>query len=239
MSKSIICTNPNCSATIDVPDKQETIVCQECNTWLMVSMAESADGNNSEASQSQDPQSGTPDFPDMSEPAQTPEPPPNPNFPQSDPIHPPSIDQPLDSPSNQVLPPNLSYQEADQHGPGMNSPSDSEEKTQATPELGYLNTMTGERLKLKPGKNTVGRRETDLVINDRTISRKHCVVEVVLNEIGAYDYYVYDIGHDTGHSSTNGVYISGRSQRLEDYERIKLYNGAMVTLGTVQLTLTI
>lgn len=114
----------------------------------------------------------------------------------------------------------------------------SAEVTKIVGDLGCLTTESGDRLKLRLGKNTIGRQATDLIINDRTISRQHCVIEAVANRSNTVDYFIYDIGHDSGKSSSNGVFLSGRTQRLEDFERIQLANGSAVHIGNVRLVLT-
>jgi len=96
---------------------------------------------------------------------------------------------------------------------------------------------SGERLKLKEGKNIIGRQDTDVVIDSRTISRRHCVIDVTEIDPGTNQYTVYDIGHIEGRSSTNGVFIKGRSQRLKDFERIDISNGDSIILGKIKLTL--
>ena len=103
--------------------------------------------------------------------------------------------------------------------------------------FGYLITDAGEQLRLKEGKNVIGRKNADLIIDDRTVSRRHCVIEVVLNSAGTKEYTIYDIGHIEGTPSTNGVLISGRSLRLQDYERIPISNGTSIQIGNVRLTL--
>ena len=101
----------------------------------------------------------------------------------------------------------------------------------------YLMTDTGIRLALKEGPNIIGRKNTDLVIQDRTVSRRHCVVEVSVDPSGDWEYFIYDIGHMEGKSSTNGVFVSGRSLRLQDYERIPIYHGSSFRIGNVDLVL--
>lgn len=101
----------------------------------------------------------------------------------------------------------------------------------------YLLTNTGERLILKVGKNIIGRKNTDLVIDDRTVSRRHCVIEIINKSAGIPEFFIYDIGLIDGTSSTNGVFISGRSLRLQDYERIPIGPETSIRMGMVNLVL--
>jgi len=104
--------------------------------------------------------------------------------------------------------------------------------------IGYLMAPDGLKLHLRQGKNVLGRKNSDLIINDRTVSRRHCVIEVNMRQgQGGWDFTIYDIGHLEGTSSTNGVFISGRSLRLQDYERISIVHDSNIQLGNVTLTL--
>lgn len=221
MSKTIFCTNPMCNATIEVVDTVDSVVCTHCNTWQLVSIADSADGGQSR------PDSHSPDPFD----AQLPPPP----------FLPPLEDVPLDSSGDSVIPPNLGYNDNDLASPPLHgNPNESAtmpDENQAI-SIGVLQVSGSDPKPLKLGKNVIGRKGTDIEINDRTISRKHCVLEVVKNEAGQLDYFIYDIGHDEDKPSTNGVFIGGRSQRLQDFERIKLFNGSVITIGNVHLVLT-
>ena len=104
--------------------------------------------------------------------------------------------------------------------------------------IGYLLTPDGSKLLLRQGKNVIGRKNADLIINDMTVSRRHCVIEVNMRQgQGGWDFTIYDIGHLEGTPSTNGVFISGRSLRLQDYERISIVHDSNIQLGNVTLTL--
>jgi len=104
--------------------------------------------------------------------------------------------------------------------------------------IGYLLTPEGSKLLLRQGKNIIGRKNADLIINDRTVSRRHCVIEVNMRQgQGGWEFTIYDIGHLEGSKSTNGVFISGRSLRLQDYERISIGHDSNIQLGNVLLTL--
>ena len=103
--------------------------------------------------------------------------------------------------------------------------------------IGYLISEAGEQFILKEGKNIIGRQSGDLIINDRTVSRKHCIIEIMTSNSGGWEYTIYDIGHVEGAPSTNGVFVSGRSLRLQDYERIPIRNGTSIRIGNVRLVL--
>ena len=105
------------------------------------------------------------------------------------------------------------------------------------PQLGYIITEPGEKFPLKEGKNIIGRKGTDIVISDKTISRRHCIIEANISDDKTVDYLIYDIGHEEEAPSTNGVFISGRSIRLQDYERVPLPNGTTVRVGNVSFQL--
>ncbi len=105
---------------------------------------------------------------------------------------------------------------------------------------GYLIGLDGKQFSLKEGKNIIGRRSGDVIINDMTVSRRHCVVEVSPKATGrGWDYLIYDIGQIDDIASTNGVFISGRSMRLQNYERIPIRNESSIKLGNVLLMLKV
>ena len=104
--------------------------------------------------------------------------------------------------------------------------------------VGLLVHLDGRQWPLKVGKNTIGRSSGNVVIPNSTISRQHCIIEVTPRPAGGgWDYLIYDIGHETGTASTNGIFISGRTLRLQNYERIPLSNGMGIQLGNVQIYL--
>ncbi|MEO0776571.1 MAG: FHA domain-containing protein [Bacteroidota bacterium] len=104
--------------------------------------------------------------------------------------------------------------------------------------IGYLQTIDGTRLSLRRGKNLIGRRNADLEIKDNTVSRRHCIIEVNMTQGGqGWEFLIYDIGHEEEQRSTNGVFISGRSLRLQNYERIPIYHDTSIRLGNVILVL--
>lgn len=222
MSKTLFCTNPTCNAAIEVVDAVESVVCPNCNTWQLVSMADSI-GNGSTASENSNNNSFNSELP------------PPPFLPSLEDI---SINTGGDS----VIPPNLGYNEPENdaasypfHPDGQALQPDEKAPVQ---EVGFLQVQGMEVHKLKVGKNVIGRKGTDIEIKEPTISRKHCILEVVQNGTGHFDYFIYDIGHEEEKPSTNGVFIGGRSQRLADFERIKLFNGSVITIGNVHLVLT-
>lgn len=114
----------------------------------------------------------------------------------------------------------------------------SEVQEQVIP-IGYLKTFSGKLFKLQKGKNVIGRQGTDIIIDDPTISRRHCVIEVSEGVDSEWEYAISDIGYTEGKSSANGVYINSRSMPLENHERITIYASAQVRLGHTNLTLKI
>jgi len=105
-------------------------------------------------------------------------------------------------------------------------------------EPGFIVTDNGERYQLKMGKNFIGRKAPDISLPDKTISRVHCVLEVLQTDEGKLDYCIYDIGHESGEASTNGVFLSGRSQRLQDYEKVPIKENATIKLGNISFQLS-
>lgn len=113
----------------------------------------------------------------------------------------------------------------------------SSKEPEAPPAIGYLISSDGRRYPLKAGQNVIGRKNADIILSDRTVSRRHCVIEVTQAAGNGWEYIIYDIGHLEGTASTNGVLISARSLRLENYERIPITNGMTIRLGDTELTL--
>jgi hypothetical protein len=106
------------------------------------------------------------------------------------------------------------------------------------PEPGALISEAGDRYPLREGRNVIGRKDCDIMLAERSISRRHCVIEVSpVAEGQGWDYFLFDIGHIEASASANGTYITGRSLRLYNYERIPLRNGTEVQLGRIKLTL--
>lgn len=99
---------------------------------------------------------------------------------------------------------------------------------------------TGERFPLKEGMNIIGRSNCDITIPERSVSRRHCIVEVIPKaEAEGWDYFLFDIGHIEATASSNGVFVAGRSLRLHNYERIPIRKGMEIQLGRIKLTLDI
>lgn len=104
--------------------------------------------------------------------------------------------------------------------------------------IGYLISTGNQAFRLSPGANTIGRKNCHIVLDDNTVSRKHCVIEVNQKPSGTgWEYILYDIGHTGEKPSTNGVFVGGRSMRLENHERIVLGKGSEVVIGRVKLIL--
>jgi len=232
MTRTIKCTNPNCGADIPVPTGVMQVVCKECSTWhFPPPEVEPSD----HAFPPSSPPSAGDSFggympPSVSNPA-----PPNPVVPREEAPPPlstydiPEVD-PYESPSSPVA---VAYEEA--YVPPEVPSSDSGISEDIA--VGCLVTDSGVRLLLKEGLNIIGRKNADLIINDRTVSRRHCVLEINTGTEGRREYFIYDIGHLEGSPSTNGVFVSGRTLRLQDYERIPLRNGMTLHIGAVGLKL--
>lgn len=104
--------------------------------------------------------------------------------------------------------------------------------------LGYLVLNDSRKIPLKPGVNSIGRKGCDIIIDDPAVSRRHCVIEVFPKpDDSGWEYTLYDIGHIEENSSTNGVFIRGRSLRLRSDERFSLGKGSEFLLGNVKLIL--
>ena len=101
-----------------------------------------------------------------------------------------------------------------------------------------LVTGDGQRFPLRAGRNIIGRKNCDIVLSDKSVSRRHCVVEVQAASSGTgWEYIVYDIGHLEGSASSNGVFLSNRTPRLQNYERIPLRKGLVLEVGRIKLKL--
>ena len=212
MSRTIKCTNPGCGSLITVPEGSMQVICEHCNTWHFPS----DESNGGDAYQPSPLEGGyTPppaseDWVDINKDSSAAVPPPLPND-QNDPTFP------------ELEPEDINSAPAPLPG--------------SSPIIAYLATSTGVRLGLKVGTNVIGRKNADLIIEDKTVSRRHCVIEISENSHGNWDYFIYDIGHMEGKSSTNGVFVSGRSLRLQDYERILIYHESSFRIGKVNLVL--
>lgn len=111
------------------------------------------------------------------------------------------------------------------------------EKTESKRITGNLVDAQGNIYPLSEGKNVIGRKGSDIIIKDPTVSRRHCVIEVTIQEEHGLQYHIYDIGFEEGAASTNGVFVSGRSQRLQDYEKIAISVGTTIKVGETSLKL--
>ncbi|MEM6831835.1 MAG: FHA domain-containing protein [Bacteroidota bacterium] len=129
------------------------------------------------------------------------------------------------SPENSVIPDELIQEE----------PTEKKVTIEEDNPIAKLEDHRGNIYPLEEGKNIIGRRDTHVVIDDKTVSRKHCVIEVSKLDDGIYQYHIYDIGFEVGVSSTNGVFVSGRTQRLQDYERLPLSVGSTFKVGETSL----
>jgi FHA domain len=84
---------------------------------------------------------------------------------------------------------------------------------------------------LREGKNIIGRKNCDVVIPDTTISRRHCIIEIRKDSRGNWQCLLYDIGYLEGTESTNGVFVDGRSQRLNNREQHIFHIGDRSQIG--------
>ena len=97
-------------------------------------------------------------------------------------------------------------------------------------------TVKPQTFDLVVGKNLIGRKSSMQVnipieTEDMTMSRQHCVIEVVLNErSGEYDFMINDF------KSTNGTILNGRVQRkLFEQDVIYLSDGDTFQLGMTKI----
>jgi FOG: FHA domain len=212
MSKTIKCTNPTCNELIPIPEGTMQVICSNCNTWHFPPTDEPSNNAYQES-------------PPGDQYYASPEPP---------------VSQDVYAPEVPVPPPidNNEQNRNDFWEPEPEQVHDTPATNEgANKTVAYLVTDSGVRLALKEGINVIGRKNTDLVIEDRTVSRRHCVIEITQSSDGTYDYFIYDIGHMEGSSSTNGVFVSGRTLRLQDYERVPLTKGTALQIGKVNLVL--
>lgn len=91
---------------------------------------------------------------------------------------------------------------------------------------------------LKFGKNVVGRAsqskpaDVGIVTEDKYMSRNHCVLEIKTNQIGKFQYIIYDIG------STNGTYINGnKDNKLKPDTQLILKEGDTIQIGRTKVVL--
>ncbi len=212
---TIRCNNPSCGAQVSVPEGAQYVMCSSCNTYLFVSDFEN---QVQQGSQNQ----GGYGVPESVEP---------PPYSSGAAYNPPPFENnPSYQPTNDIF--------------QSETPVFVQEPKPVQPEaagaLGILVMPDGRQFQLKVGRNTIGRKEGDFLINDSSVSRKHCIVEVSPRpEGGGWNYFVSDIGLETGVGSLNGVFISNRSVRLENFERIPISHQIIIQLGTVRMMLHI
>lgn len=90
-------------------------------------------------------------------------------------------------------------------------------------------------LPLKPGDNVIGRYvkntsiSTPIETNDPSVDTKHCIINVKKNKQGKLIYTLRDAPSNTGTFYMNDI--------LTDYDRIRLEDGAIITIGATTLIL--
>ena len=215
-----MCSSPICGEVISVPEGAVQVMCGECNTLHFISEADLMD-LKPQIEQALDGEELTPNDMDLSELDLTPTPQKNNSY---------------DSEGEDGVSPPLQEEIAEAEI-GMTPTENVNEEPNSKPDLevAYLVTNSGEYLPLKVGANIIGRSNVDLIISDKTVSRKHCVIEASADEASTMTFVIYDIGHTEGTPSTNGVYLSGRTLRLQDYERVPLKDGVTIEVGSVHL----
>jgi len=82
----------------------------------------------------------------------------------------------------------------------------------------------GREFVLQEGENVIGREDTDVLLEDPSVSRRHALLVL---EGGSC--WVEDLG------STNGTFVDG--QQIAKGERVELASGAELKLGSIVLTL--
>jgi pSer/pThr/pTyr-binding forkhead associated (FHA) protein len=95
----------------------------------------------------------------------------------------------------------------------------------------FRENAPSQTVNLREGKNIIGRRNCDVVIPDTTISRRHCVIEIRKDSRSNWQCLLYDIGYLEGTESTNGVFVDGRSQRLNNREQHIFHVGDRSQIG--------
>ena len=95
---------------------------------------------------------------------------------------------------------------------------------EGTEALELVESASGRRFRLRDGVNTVGRENSDILLLDGTVSRRHAEVRVDGGSVT-----VTDLG------STNGTQVDG--SRLGPNEPTPIAPGALVRFGNAMLTL--
>jgi FHA domain len=90
---------------------------------------------------------------------------------------------------------------------------------------------------LREGKNIIGRLNCDININDKTVSKRHCVLEIRKDSRGNWQCLLYDIGYLEGTASTNGVFVDSRSERLDNRQHYIFQVGDHSQIGKTVIQL--
>lgn len=85
-----------------------------------------------------------------------------------------------------------------------------------------VDTSSGREFPIRPGANTIGRQDSDILLSDSSISRSHAVLH---DEGGAF--YIEDVG------STNGTFVD--NQQVAKGERVELISGVTIKFGSVAM----
>lgn len=107
-------------------------------------------------------------------------------------------------------------------------------------EFGYITVVENifgykQVLPLQEGDNVIGRRCVGTVINtpietgDMSMDRRHCIVTVKRNRQGTITYTLRDA------PSLTGTFL--KNEILEDKDRIRIEDGAVITIGATTLIL--
>lgn len=212
---TITCINSSCQTQISAPEDISFVICPNCGEFNQIPYSDSLGFHPAGSGPYDGYSSDLEPFPpkvgiddDMPSP-----------FPKSTPDYP-----------DAVFPPN--HQDSNYFG------FPASEQAVSPPKVGFLILQDGHRIQLKEGQNIIGRKCGELSVDDMTVSRRHCMIEVSLGPTGhAWHYTICDIGAIEERASTNGVFISGRSLRLRNDEKIPLREGSIITLGGSSMTL--
>lgn len=115
-----------------------------------------------------------------------------------------------------------------------------EEEVLETEDFGYLVVIENkfcykQTLKLNEGDNVIGRYNKGTVIShpietrDPSMDRRHCIINVKRNAAGEIIYTIRD------NPSVTGTFVMNRI--LKDRERLRIEDGAIITLGATTLIL--
>lgn len=83
-----------------------------------------------------------------------------------------------------------------------------------------VEASSGREFSIRPGRNTIGRQDSDILLTDASVSRSHAII---CDEGGAF--YLEDLG------STNGTFVNGG--QVAKGERAELASGAQIKFGSV------